>query len=129
MKWWDLCHSCPSRNACLLPSITQEIPDCNSPVSWPATRIELTDVPGGGFRYFPAGYETVRVKAVCGWAAIPDDITDVALTMVVRAWHARQSGQTDIVGNDETGAPVVSRYISGRDRETLKRYRVAPPVR
>ena len=40
--------------------------------------------------------------------------------MVVRAWHARQSGQTDIVGNDETGAPIVSRYLSARDRDTLQ---------
>lgn len=94
---------------------------------WPATRIELSDMPGGGYRYFPSGYETVRVKAICGWSAIPDDLVDVAITMAVRAWHARQSGQTDIVGNDETGAPIVSR--SGRDRETLKRYRVAAPVR
>jgi hypothetical protein len=85
---------------------------------WPATRIELSDWPS---------YNTVRVKAVTGWPAIPDEITDVALTMVVRAWHARQGGQTDIVGTDETGAPVVSRYLSGRDRETLKRYRVAHP--
>jgi hypothetical protein len=96
---------------------------------WPATRIELSDQPTGGFWYYPAGYSTVRVKAVTGWPAIPDEITDVALTMVVRAWHARQSGQTDIVGNDETGAPIVSRYISGRDRDTLKRYRVAARVR
>jgi hypothetical protein len=96
---------------------------------WPATRIELSDYPTSGFWYFPTGYNTVRLKAVLGWPAIPDEITDVALTMAVRAWHARQSGQTDIVGTDETGAPVVSRYISGRDRETLKRYRVAAPIR
>jgi hypothetical protein len=97
--------------------------------AWPATRIELSDMPTGGFRYFPAGYATVRMTAVTGWPAIPDDITDVALTMVVRAWHARQSGQTDIVGSDETGAPMVSRYLSSRDRETLRKYRVTPSVR
>jgi hypothetical protein len=92
---------------------------------WPATRIELSDLSGEWFR---PGYATVRVKAVTGWPAIPDDITDLACTMVVRAWHARQSGQTDIVGNDETGAPIVSRYLSARDRDTLRAYRVAPPV-
>jgi hypothetical protein len=96
---------------------------------WPATRIEISDYPAGGYWYFPHGYETVRLKAVRGWAAIPDDIVDVALTMAVRAWHARQSGQTDIVGNDETGAPIVSRYLSARDRETLRRYRVMQPIR
>jgi len=92
---------------------------------WPATRIELSDLSGEWFHH---GYSTVRVKAVTGWPAIPDDITDLACTMVVRAWHARQSGQTDIVGNDETGAPIVSRYLSARDRDTLRAYRVAPPV-
>jgi hypothetical protein len=33
------------------------------------------------------------------------------------------------VGNDETGAPIVSKYISGQDWFTIKAYRVAPPVR
>lgn len=104
------------------------LPQDRSP-GWPATRIELSDYPTGGYYYFPAGYATVRLKAVTGWPAIPDDITGVALTTVVRAWQARQSGQTDIVGNDETGAPIVSRYIAAADWATLKAYRVAPPVR
>jgi hypothetical protein len=103
------------------------LPQDRSP-GWPATRIELSDYPTGSAWFFWPGYATVRVKAVVGWPAIPDDITGVALTAVVRAWHARQSGQTDIVGNDETGAPIVSRYISGQDWFTLKAYRVAPPV-
>jgi hypothetical protein len=113
----------PATDYFLRPSALEREP------GWPATRIELSDYPTGGYSYFPPGYDTVRLKAVIGWPAIPDEITDVALTMVVRSWHARQSGQTDIVGNDETGAPIVSRYISGRDRETLKRYRVVAPVR
>jgi len=96
---------------------------------WPATAVVLSDLPTSGYWYFPRGYATVRAKLVLGWPAIPDDITGLALTMVVRAWHARQSGQTDIVGNDETGAPVVSRYLSAADRDTLRRYRVASPVR
>ena len=94
---------------------------------WPATRIELSDV-SASLSFWP-GYNTVKLIGVVGWPAIPDDITDVALTMAVRSWHARQSGQTDIVGSDETGAPIVSRFLSSRDRETLKRYRVVPSVR
>lgn len=93
---------------------------------WPATRIELSDM--ATQPYFPPGYSTVRLKAVTGWPAIPDDIAGLAITMVVRAWHARQSGQTDIVGNDETGAPVISRFLSAQDWKTLIAYRVAPPV-
>jgi hypothetical protein len=45
----------------------------------------------------------------------------------VRAWHARQSGQADIIGNDETGAPLVSRYVSAYHWSTLKAYRVVVP--
>jgi hypothetical protein len=56
-----------------------------------------------------------------GWAAIPDDITDVALTAATRAWHAVQAGQQDIVGTDDMGRPLVSRFFSARDLETLAR--------
>lgn len=89
---------------------------------WPATRIELSDI--GTRRTFPRGYEIVSMTATCGWEAIPDDIIDVALTTAVRAWSARQSGQADIVGNDDTGAPLVSRYVSGFHWATIKAYRV-----
>ena len=60
--------------------------------------------------------------ATAGWTAIPDDITDVALTAATRAWFARQSGQQDIVGSDENGAPLVSRFFSARDLGTLRAY-------
>lgn len=94
---------------------------------WPAMWLILSDRPSGTHKTFPVGFETVSLTCTAGWAAIPDDITDVALTMAVRAWHARQSGQADIVGNDETGAPLVSRFLSSRDRETLRKYRVIVP--
>ena len=63
-----------------------------------------------------------------GWEAIPDDVTELAVTAVVRAWHARQAGQSDIVGTDEYGKPVVSRYLSWRDRDTLLAYTRESPV-
>ena len=95
---------------------------------WPATRIELSPVATGGYYVFPRGYSNVAVTMVAGWPAIPDDVIGVALTMVVRAWHARQSGQTDIVGNDETGAPIVSRLLSLDDRQTLWSYQTRSPM-
>ena len=106
---------------------SRPLPQDRSP-GWPATRIELSDYPTSGYYYFPAGYATVRAKIVTGWAAIPDDITDVAVTTAVRAWGARQSGQADIVGNDETGAPLVSRYVSGFHWAAIKAYRVKKPA-
>jgi hypothetical protein len=95
---------------------------------WPAEWIELSNLPAGVHRVFHAGYETVSITGTTGWNAIPDDITDVALTTAVRAWHARQSGQADVIGNDETGAPVVSRYVAPFHWATIKAYKVRRPV-
>jgi len=97
---------------------------------WPPTEIWLSDVPSPGnvYPYFPAGLATVRITGTGGWAALPDEVIEIATTTVVRAWHARQSGQADIVGTDETGAPIVSRYVSLRDRITLREYELDLPV-
>jgi hypothetical protein len=88
-------------------------------VAGPYEKLVLSDRRTSGFGYFPRGYETVRVTGTAGWAAIPDDITEVALVAAVRAWHAREAGQTDIVGTDEFGKPVISRFFSVRDYATL----------
>lgn len=89
---------------------------------WPATELWLSDEPAGNYTHFPRGFANIEVTATTGWAAIPDEITGVALTLAVRAWHARQAGQTDIIGTDETGAPVVSRLLSLEDRRILSGY-------
>lgn len=91
----------------------------------PYERLEFTDLPTAGFSCFPRGFSTVKITATAGWAAIPDDITDVALTAATRAWFARQNGQQDIVGSDENGAPLVSRFFSARDLGTLRAYALA----
>ncbi len=95
---------------------------------WPYTRIEFTDYAVGTFAYFPVGYDTVRVTMTTGFDAIPDDVTDVALTAAVRAWHAVQAGQSDIVGTDDMGRPLVSRFFSARDLETLATYSTDLPA-
>lgn len=91
---------------------------------WPGTEIWITDIPtaANSYPYFPPGFGTVRVTATWGWAAMPDEIIDLALTTAVRTWTGRQAGQADIIGTDEFGKPIVSRYLSGRDRATLQRY-------
>lgn len=96
------------------------------PPGWPYTVIRLSDVPAGTVSFFPRGLATVRLVGTLGWSAVPEDLEDVAISLAVRTWHGRQSGQTDIVGTDEMGAPIVSRGMSKRDRDTLFRYTVAP---
>lgn len=88
------------------------------PYEW----LHWTDYPTTMYGAFPRGRNTVRLTATAGWTAIPDDITDVALTAATRAWHSRQAGQSDIVGTDEMGRPLVSRFFSTRDLNTLHAY-------
>ena len=96
---------------------------------WPAIRIVLSDyVTLSVYDAASAGYGTAVVTGSWGWAAIPDELKAVAETTAVRAFHARQAGQQDIIGSDETGQPIVSRYVSARDRETLDLYRWKPGV-
>lgn len=97
---------------------------------WPAFYLYLSDVPVStiGRKTFPKARGNVSLTCTAGWTAIPDDITDVALTTATRAWHARQSGQADIVGNDDTGAPLVSRFVAPFHWGTIKAYRVKQPA-
>lgn len=94
----------------------------------PYERLEWTDFPISTYPGFPRGYDTVRITATAGWGAIPDDITDVALTAATRAWTSREAGQVDIVGTDEMGRPLVSRFFSSRDVATLAVYDANLPV-
>lgn len=87
---------------------------------WPATDIVLSDY--GSLSAFPKGFAIVSMTATTGWTAIPDDVTEVALVAAVRAWHSVNTGQTDIVGTDEMGRPLVSRFFSARDLGTLRTY-------
>lgn len=96
---------------------------------WPAFYLYLSDVPVSTVTrtVFPAGRGNVSMTATTGWAAIPDDLIDVALTTAMRAWHARQSGQVDVVGTDDTGAPLVSRFVAAFHWGIIKGYRKHQP--
>lgn len=91
----------------------------------PFEYLVFTDVPTSTYTAFPRGYSTVKLTGTAGWAAIPDDIIEVAITAATRAWFSRQNGQQDIVGSDENGAPLVSRFFSARDLSTLRHYTLA----
>ena len=60
-----------------------------------------------------------------GFPVIPDDVKAVAVNIATRAWHGRQSGMTDVVGSDETGAPLVTKIVAPEFKHTLDRYRPA----
>lgn len=96
------------------PSVHDRIP------GFPATEVILSDV--GSRATFPRGFETISMTATTGFDAIPDEITELALTAATRMWQAVQSGQVDIVGTDAMGAPIVSRFFAARDLDTLRTY-------
>lgn len=84
----------------------------------PASYLFMTD----GYR-LPVGYGNIRITMTAGFAAIPDDVRGVAIAIATRAWHGRQSGQADIIGNTETGEPLVTKIIAPEFKRTLDHYR------
>lgn len=90
---------------------------------WPAQQIWY---PNG----WPDGFANIRLFGVeesdavsFGFPEIPADLAEVAENTAVRAWRNVPAGQRDLSGNDEQGQPLVSRYVSAKDRDTLREYR------
>lgn len=91
-----------------------------APGNGPFRYLALSDA--GATHRWPKGYANVRLTQTAGWAAIPDDLTQLALSVVQRAWNARQSGYQNVEGVDENGRPIVGRFLALPDYQTLKRY-------
>lgn len=94
----------------------------NRKPDWPGFEVRIIDSPTGAVTYFARGFGNIVMVYDGGWAAIPAKVTEIASAIAVRVWHARKSGQTDIVGSDETGAPVVSRYVAAEDKAYLRMF-------
>lgn len=95
---------------------------------WPQTEIWITDIPSASTTvpYFPQGFANVRLTGTFGWASIPPDLIEVAEVTVVRAFNARQTGQLDTTGSEETGEALISRLLDIRDLRTIDHYRWNP---
>jgi hypothetical protein len=92
---------------------------------WPGTEIWITDIPSASntYPYFPRGFANVRITGTWGWPAIPDEIVDCAETVVVRAFQARRTGQSDTAAMLD-GTTVISRILASEWRQLLERYTV-----
>lgn len=92
---------------------------------WPATEIWITNVPTptDTTPAFYPGFANVRIRGALGWSAIPDDVTEVALNLVVALYRARAAGGTETFTIDTDGARTYERLLSGTDKATLARYR------
>jgi hypothetical protein len=94
----------------------------NRPPDWPGFEVRIVDIPTGSVTYFASGFGNITLVGDFGWASIPAKPAEVATTIGVRLWHGRQTGQADVVGSDETGAPIVSRFVSIEDRNYLRQF-------
>lgn len=97
-------------------------------VAGPYRWLVISDQPSGSFHTWPKGRSNIRVTGTAGWTAIPDDLTEVALNLVQRAWNARESGQENITRMDPMGAPYIANLVSGRDRDVMRFYKLRAPV-
>lgn len=99
------------------------------PVAWrkpPSEPYHVLRLSESSGEVFPHGEDTVRVtSSEWGYAAWPDRIVEVAETIAVRMIQARATGQRDVIGSDELGNPVVSRFVSLKDRDTIDGARFA----
>src|SRR3990167_10795946 len=90
---------------------------------WPATELWLSDV-AGNLTQFPDGYDNVRLTGTFGFATVPQRVQEVALNLVVRMYASRQAGQSDLIGSGGAGgSPMVSAFLSRRDKESLDSFR------
>jgi hypothetical protein len=96
----------------------------------PTTMLMFKDDVSGSLSSFPTGYEDIRITGTLGWPEPPAKLGEIADTMVIRMYQARQTGQRDFVGNDEEGNPIISRFLSGEDKRVLAtfRYQITPPA-
>lgn len=104
----------PSSAYVLRPTVQERTP------GWPATEVRFTDyLSGSPYSYFPYGNDNIRLTGVLGFG-VPARIEGIARRLVVRAYASRQAGQGDLTGSGgEGGAPIVSQFLSKRDREVL----------
>lgn len=84
---------------------------------------EFIDNHSGGVNRFYPGYDNIRLTGTFGFAVIPPTLTEVADMLVVRMYQNKRTGQTDVVGADPFGNPVVTRFMSKPDWDKIDYYR------
>lgn len=98
------------------------------PPGWPAFYVVFSDRPAGTYRTFREGRETVSLTCTAGWAAIPDDLSEMADSVGSTMFHALEQGNQPIPNTGELGQPIVARFFSGKDFDTMRAYRVKKPA-
>ena len=92
---------------------------------WPGFEVRFKDSVTGSVSTFGHGYGDIVIVGDFGWAAIPSELSELGYRIAARSWHARNAGQQDIVGSNEVGDPIVSRFVSSMDWKLIKSFRPA----
>lgn len=86
---------------------------------WPATRIRLLITSPG---LFWPGINTVQIVGAFGWSAVPADIEQVALNLVVAAHRERATSSGEMITSDVGGERHFPAGLSRNDRRVLEWY-------
>lgn len=89
----------------------------------PYQYVEITRSPTGSYGRFPFYQRNVELTGTFGWSAVPGDLAELASRQLVRAYLARSTGQTDVVGSDAMGNALISRLWSQPDLLLIQHYR------
>jgi hypothetical protein len=114
--------SIPLSDVFILPTPQERAP------GWPGTEIWMSDIPSAGNAqpFFASGFAVARFTGAFGFAACPPRVEELAASLVVRSWSARQGGQADVAGSGDSGQPLIRRILDGRDRSTLMKLAYKP---
>jgi len=90
----------------------------------PWNSIDIAHIPVAATSFLPStlpGYLMASLTAFWGWPVVPDDIKNMTLKIAARAWRARSTGWTTVIGSPELGAVVdVSKFFDQQDYMILK---------
>lgn len=73
--------------------------------------------------FFTSGKRTVSITANWGWPAVPDQIKNVTVKIVVRMFKAQPSGFTGQTGSPEGASATLLKYLDANDFATLDNYK------
>lgn len=111
---------------------TRPVPMEREP-GWPITELWMTDIPTTDVQVplmqqnlatRTGFFANIELVGVPGWPAIPSDIVNIALSLVVGLYRARGAGGGDSYTMGMDGSRTFERLLSYTDRLTLMRYRV-----
>lgn len=89
----------------------------------PALYIDISDTPDGNYPWFPPGLQNVELTGTFGYAAVPYDVWDVATSLAVRQFQARQSGQRGAVNVGIDSFQSAYPFLTRADLSILDTYR------